>query len=516
MMSLRQWIVLVFVAALACDSTKDQEAAVQQLTQHCAINSDCSEPLVCAFTRCHEQCRSNRDCLGRANCVQSPEDEGLRICQLDSEVTCIRDADCSGEQRCAADGECRDECQRDADCAEAQVCVSPGVCAAEDEVKSDGGFLISPLLSPFDPGSFGGPAPTADDVLSDDDTGADDDTVADDDVPSDDDTGADDDTVMDDDVTEPADDDASGEADGSSPVEPGSLAENERCEDDVECESLSCDGVCVAPTCSDGRANGAETGMDCGGSCLARCPPGDPCNSTQDCASGSCVDGVCVALVCPGEAGVAEMVPLPAGFCIDSTEVTRAQYGAWLARAPNLADQSSECAGNLDFAPAPGCQPACQADCDDHPQVCIDWCDAVAYCAGVGKRLCGPLDAALTSHDGASLQSQWYYACSSAGASLFPYGEAYDDMACNTNLTSMTAPVGSLPDCQSDVPGFEGVFDMSGNVYEWTALCNESSQCETRGGGYYDNNAVRQACTHTVANGLATAAPNLGFRCCSH
>jgi hypothetical protein len=54
-------------------------------------------------------------------------------------------------------------------------------------------------------------------------------------------------------------------------------------------------GVCATPTCDDGYQNGGETGIDCGGSCLA-CD-GDPCDFDTECVSVHCdsATGKCVA-----------------------------------------------------------------------------------------------------------------------------------------------------------------------------------------------------------------------------
>jgi hypothetical protein len=44
----------------------------------------------------------------------------------------------------------------------------------------------------------------------------------------------------------------------------------------------------VDPACDDGVSNGAETGIDCGGSCQARCPLGEGCVTNDDCQRGVC------------------------------------------------------------------------------------------------------------------------------------------------------------------------------------------------------------------------------------
>ena len=54
-----------------------------------------------------------------------------------------------------------------------------------------------------------------------------------------------------------------------------------------------------------------------------------------------------------------------------------------------------------------------EVDADHHPIVWVDWCDAYAYCKGVGKRLCGAIGGGpVDFHTGYAdtNQSQWYRA----------------------------------------------------------------------------------------------------------
>lgn len=52
-------------------------------------------------------------------------------------------------------------------------------------------------------------------------------------------------------------------------------------------------------SCSDGRRNGDETGVDCGGpTCTARCPDLGRCTISSDCASRACISGTCIAASC--------------------------------------------------------------------------------------------------------------------------------------------------------------------------------------------------------------------------
>ncbi|MFW5738989.1 MAG: formylglycine-generating enzyme family protein [Myxococcota bacterium] len=213
-----------------------------------------------------------------------------------------------------------------------------------------------------------------------------------------------------------------------------------------------------------------------------------------------------------------EMVQLPAGFWIDSTEVTRAQYQSWLDTTPLKAGQPSECNWNDDYTPGchwpPGDEP-------DHPVSCVDWCDAYAFCSAVGKRLCGKIGggpAALEDRDDSS-RSQWYYACSSNGLYEYPYGNDFNDSACNVEEAQQGGIAGtaSFEECKSSEPGFEGVFDLTGNVREWTDACTGAAgaddSCEERGGSY-GMAGIGTRCRLATTAKRNEPAEGLGFRCC--
>ena len=64
-------------------------------------------------------------------------------------------------------------------------------------------------------------------------------------------------------------------------------------------------GSCIPPpppaTCTDGRKNGSETDVDCGGTC-PRCATGKTCSTRNDCASALCA-GTCQQCVNAGDCG---------------------------------------------------------------------------------------------------------------------------------------------------------------------------------------------------------------------
>ena len=65
------------------------------------------------------------------------------------------------------------------------------------------------------------------------------------------------------------------------------------------------DRSCGLPLpCADGKRNGDETGVDCGGATCGRCDNGAACLASDDCLSGVCTNGSCVAGLCargPGQ-----------------------------------------------------------------------------------------------------------------------------------------------------------------------------------------------------------------------
>lgn len=125
---------LVIVVTIAC-SGDDEDTAVTRarLASSCSLDSDCADPLVCAFSACHTQCNDTRDCPIGQRCVAS--DKPFHVCQLPNEVECATNTQCKGGQICGRDNKCRDACTTDRDCVALQVC-SGNTCAEPSEVVS--------------------------------------------------------------------------------------------------------------------------------------------------------------------------------------------------------------------------------------------------------------------------------------------------------------------------------------------------------------------------------------------
>jgi hypothetical protein len=151
----------------------------------------------------------------------------------------------------------------------------------------------------------------------------------------------------------------------------------------------SAQGVCAL--CDDGKKNGDETGVDCGGHCGATCTTGQGCASKADCESDSqeCADGVCCNTACdapcfscalPGAEGVClPFAGVDPGACEGAS---RCSPGGVCAKATGgSCGSAAECASGLC---ASGACAVCdaQAACAEG-QACFEGsCVAAAQPAG--------------------------------------------------------------------------------------------------------------------------------------
>ncbi len=261
-----------------------------------------------------------------------------------------------------------------------------------------------------------------------------------------------------------------------------------------------------------GAAAGGNAGAAAGGS--AGASGGAAAGGNTGTASGGEGTGGGVVNDCPGTGGPV-MKRLPEGYCIDTTEVSHAQYKAWLDTNPEPSAQDQEnCGWNEEYD---GTASSTYTLYPNHPKN-ADWCDAKAYCEGVGKRLCRGIGNVAVAFDAEpSITEEWYNACTGHGSTRVP------GHSCNVSMSSLMRDpldVGIHLFCQPSAEGYEGVFDLVGNVGEWVDQCDgpgEEGQCWVRGGsalsGYYEWDE-----TPTCDYQTLTPRPHrsyIGFRCCA-
>jgi hypothetical protein len=157
-----------------------------------------------------------------------------------------------------------------------------------------------------------------------------------------------------------------------------------------------------------------------------------------------------------------------------------------------------------------------------YPQAYISGAQAARACAAAGKRLCAPVE--------------WRMACMGPRHVAFGYGSERVAGRCNDHgkspmarvfaqgaitwgleemndprlnqLVDTLARTGSHEDCTNEY----GVYDMVGNLHEWTNDPHGTFQ----GGYYLDTHLNGDGCTYrTVAHEMAYHDYSTGFRCCA-
>jgi sulfatase modifying factor 1 len=282
-----------------------------------------------------------------------------------------------------------------------------------------------------------------------------------------------------------------------------------------------------------------------GGDCNGQCPPAGVCETgdaeCKEVGTGSLEARWCDASRTWDRETCDHQCNPRRGECIelkiDATEVTRSAYAAFLADP--LVDPSGQppgCDWNDSFEPADDCkreESYCKESCDDHPQTCVDWCDARAYCESVGKRLCGRIGdgSALTSDEDLADAgvSEWMNACTAGEQFLFGFDDDtsdYDPGTCTYRGKDIgtTYEVGTQTLCRPPATGYDHIYDLSGNVAEWENNCDHdvaeptagsTDDCHARGGSFHsERDALRCGKLPYVPPQRRTTEPWIGFRCC--
>ena len=229
-------------------------------------------------------------------------------------------------------------------------------------------------------------------------------------------------------------------------------------------------------------------------------------------------------------------------FWLAVDEVTREQFRRFVAATAYVTDaerKDSDQAGCLAVDPGewsfkyrpayswvtPGFEQG-----DTHPVVCVSYNDALAYIAWLNERT--GLKFRLPT------EAEWEYAARAGSRTVYPWGESTVDSCTHANVAdrsswpghaqspfgridcddshAFTAPVGSY------AANPWGIFDISGNVWEWTADCwrksyaagQDADECRLRvfRGSSWMNSAKSVRSANRSKNGPSDRLNTVGFR----
>ena len=224
---------------------------------------------------------------------------------------------------------------------------------------------------------------------------------------------------------------------------------------------------------------------------------------------------------CPEKTSGSQMVliPMPDGepYCIDARPATYGEYGQFVKeKGDDFSGQPEKCEHNNDYGPVEYydrmgcfplvCGPSLANANPDWAVGCLDFCDAWAYCAWAGKRLCGVrgaesgkvmvVDAPDVESVGRamdelrrSVRNEWYNVCSQGGTTKYPYGDTRKAGTCidNAVIEARGTNAAMIRDtsqsaCRGTHPPYDRVYHMSGNANAWINICSPSGDCAAPGG----------------------------------
>ncbi len=266
------------------------------------------------------------------------------------------------------------------------------------------------------------------------------------------------------------------------------------CEDVTTCTGTSTAGYCPGPA----NIQCCTTPIDPGGSCDPSVMPTPNDGLSEVLLDVECPDG---------------MVRV-ASFCIDRYEASLVLLDA--AGAPVASWSPYHNPGSRRMR-AMSIQGAI-------PQGYINGVQAANACREAAKRLC--------------TDTEWLRACRGPSSYTFPYGNTREPDRCNDSRANDTHPaverfgtsadwiwsslgdacINQLPDslassgAHTGCETAEGVFDMMGNLHEWTA----DPAGTFRGGFYFDWWRNGEGCLYaTTAHNTSHWDYSTGFRCCA-
>ncbi len=185
----------------------------------------------------------------------------------------------------------------------------------------------------------------------------------------------------------------------------------------------------------------------------------------------------------PGRYSVSLEVMDPAGLVSRLTREVKIYKNCPVNMVSLFAGEQAFCIDKYEFPNIKG----------ELPHTGASWVEAEMRCRSVGKRLCR--------------FTEWRAACVNGRESNeYPWGAIYSEEKCNTSSTEVEVS-GKRKRCVGD----NGVYDLTGNVWEWVAD-REGGYNKIAGGDFsYGKNA---RCSSSFPELLSSKNKSVGFRCC--
>ncbi len=138
---------------------------------------------------------------------------------------------------------------------------------------------------------------------------------------------------------------------------------------------------------------------------------------------------------------------------------------------------------------------------DDGPVVNVSWEEAESYCRKVGKRLLSELE--------------WEKVAGGPMCLKYPYGDEYDSAKARVGLDA-NAGTARVNTVYGESASGYGVFDLSGNVWEWTSSWfDEDHRKHVIKGGCWSSGPRFCLNAYRFGEFAHFRYVNLGFRCAS-
>lgn len=129
------------------------------------------------------------------------------------------------------------------------------------------------------------------------------------------------------------------------------------------------------------------------------------------------------------------------------------------------------------------------------PKASVTLQEALDLCKSVSKELCS--------------SEQWSSACQAGKGWKYPYGDTYQQNYCNSGASAPDRS-GYNPNCRS----WEGVYDLSGNLWEWTSTPARNKSYNLVAGGSWDSRSGTSCSERKYSFFPQNQYPMVGFRCC--